>query len=740
MAVRECAEGPGSGSIPASGERGRIHPWQPRAPRARPTKNPEFVVSVNGHQATYDFGSLVALFGSKYVALLAAAWADGFVSLGELNTQICYRACIAFHMFLARRAGEFPSGAAASVMGELIAADSPPTLVDFAQAAQTFREAVADPADRTVLDNVTKRTRNNLIASTSTVLRILVGRGLLPEGVRLRSMPRRSNEATTLSLAELGVSDLLAKGDAQGPRGLQDIVDEMARLNRKRLGLIRSAACEQLQKEYEAFRRFDEIMIHSDLPGLEEMKAALAPRGWSGGWFADEVAAVLKNQKPSDVERLRLAVVRYLVLTCDCRFRAVDLPYRLQVVVTAVGGPDAIIRHVEGTGAAMLAAFVIVICDTGFNVAPCSDLPEDPYTGKVRMGRVLIATTEGLKLRAQGKLVEGELLDDVVGGLEVGAEGGGLSGRAALDMWREMSARLRNRARAEGCPFAGKLWLLPVRGCTAAPVDLFSYASIRGMFGRFLRKVRESLWSGAERTTFRMIRTTVHQIAATRNGFDHLAARAIGQQDSDGMTSVYLSSDYIKRAFAALMIEFQDRYEAVSGMSIPDFGKLLGIGEEEAARRLDSAIESGLGTLCAGLTDGVRPGSTRGKPCRTMGCPDCIMLRVAPTPVSFRGAHLMHRALTEARPQWEFRNPQRWVQAWLPWLALTTVIIERFRSGPHRVRFERAACEADADLAAGRAVLPTLYLRTGQCNGVTRLRTGQCNGVTRLWNPQLRAR
>jgi hypothetical protein len=126
-------------------------------------------------------------------------------------------------------------------------------------------------------------------------------------------------------------------------------------------------------------------------------------------------------------------------------------------------------------------------------------------------------------------------------------------------------------------------------------------------------------------------------------------------------------------------------------------------------RRIKSAIESGFGTLCVGFTDGVRSGSTPGKRCQSMDCPGCIMLRVAPTPASFRGAHLMHRALTEARSQWEIRNPHRWVQAWLPWLALTTVIIERFKSGPHRVRFERAVREADPDLAAGRAVLPTLY-------------------------------
>jgi hypothetical protein len=315
-------------------------------------------------------------------------------------------------------------------------------------------------------------------ARLSSCLRRLEPHRIFPGGIRLRSIRRPGASITgTPSFAELGPGGLSlpVEEDGSARSSLQEIARRIGELNVVRLAAFRRCAERELTAEYEVFSQKAALLARDDLPSLLEMETTLSARTSPGsGWFSDIVYRVRSRDLSSlDKIRLRHSLVRYIVWKFNGVFKVIDLPDRLRRLIAASGGPREIVRHIEATSAAFLPAYIIVLCDTAFNLAACDELPSDPFTGEIRRGTMLIATTSALKMRADGSLVEGEVSDDLVAAIDIKSLTDAMPGVRALKMWMEMSGPIRARAELECCPNSGMLWLLPTLEDRRSTVALF---------------------------------------------------------------------------------------------------------------------------------------------------------------------------------------------------------------------------------------------------------------------------
>lgn len=415
-----------------------------------------------------------------------------------------------------------------------------------------------------------------------------------------------------------------------------------------------------------------------NIPSLGEVKAATA-----GAARPSTVVGLLSKR---DFDRVAEENARCLAALRNCacadliqeykRFKSGEIP--------------------EGDLGALLAAYTIVLIDTGYDIGSCDDLPAHPFVGVSVRGKQRIATVSAIKMRAKGQVVDAVLVDGEAD-LATSHEASGVSGVRAIQMWQEMSQPFRDCG-----PVPDKLWILPRKSGLASGILPYLPHSFKYQWTAFLRRHANDPVIGGLPLQRRMIRPTVLQIRATRNNFDHALAQIAGNHASAGQTYRYLSRPWFKAQLDKQIRAFQDLFEASLGRGIDDLSSKLGIAPAELERRTELADETGLGFVCLDPMAGIQPNTTAGQRChRLERCAGCSLRRFVPTERALEALVLFNAALKEQETAFSAANPARWATVWMPYLALTEVFIDKLRSSHRRQRLTAAERRVAERRAAG---------------------------------------
>jgi hypothetical protein len=488
--------------------------------------------------------------------------------------------------------------------------------------------------------------------------------------------------------------------------------------NRERLLRLRNLCEDALLQEQAAFDHRTALITASDQPELSEISAAIPLVSYNYGKLGRDQALALKVRTcfPLDDDDRRLgSLLRYIIEFHDGVFRLQELDYELQLVVASCGGTAKVMSYLEGGGRALLAAYTLVLIDTGLNLQPCDDLAANPFIGKARYGKVQLRQVGSVKTRARRKPVDGHIRevapdqpnqsDDEICEVPTTVSGSRISSATAIKIWQKLSAPQRKRAEHADNVDAKYLWIIR-NGHYPKEVRKYLESAWKDWWDDFLEEHATDPIIGGLPIQRRMIRSTVIQLRDARHDSDaEMVALISGQSGGNVAARYYLNRAYIRRLLDERIREFQNLFEASVAGDNPARAAQLELSIDELQKRRTRAVETGLGTTCADPTAGVQPG-TEGSMCaRLDACSTCPLLRFIPTRQSIEGLTLFYRSLKDAESDFIARNPERWVKVWLPALALCIALFSLLASGPKQSLVRRAAEAVEAGLAAGSLVL-----------------------------------
>ena len=383
---------------------------------------------------------------------------------------------------------------------------------------------------------------------------------------------------------------------------------------------------------------------------------------------------------------------------------------REERVVSDAIGPFADLRgYFGGTLKALVAAYLIVLIDTGANCQPIDDLPADFSRGTVKSGGMIFALVPSRKRRAGDKRVDFLLEGGEANGesstltIPTHSPNSTLSALNALRIWSKLSAPFRSHANEQVARF---LWLEP-RINDPRHVCVYSQSSFsRGPVAIFEDLDADPILRGI-RFNRKSIRKTVAQLSSLKTGLNIDTAALLADHSSIGTTTKwYLNSAAIHKILEQRIREFQNLLEAGLLGSRKDLAHRLGISSELLTSRQVKAAETGLGLFCLDVRVSSETGDIAETSCfRLDRCASCAFMRFYPDAKSIEDILFLHRSLADVADEFIGINPARWVEVWLPLFALSKAIIAKLTEGPKRALLVKAKSKLDARLAGGELKL-----------------------------------
>jgi hypothetical protein len=695
---------------------------------------------------TYDFSWLALLFGDRLAKRYAAEWQHACEGVNDETAKDRFRSLSRWFGFVAEVGQAQPASAVGQLYREL--SQSPDRMPDsevFLDATNAFTAACHDLNDNSVVESTNRRTRSGILENLSATFACFAKRGVVPRDHALRSIPRsKAFSEAGPSLADLGrlgrldwSDDLTATLEVLSAAGaseqlqldqaalrrlsMQERFELYCRVNRARLQALRHCAVNDLLAARDAYRAGRRVCERDDLPDCARIEDALNA-SFQGGWSPRAMLQDIEQEyfvsSDSDwVARLRLLLVRYMSLRYNGVVRVRELPLRLGRALGAVGS-DTVIRMLEGTGAALIAAFAIVLIDSTMNKEPVRRLHAEPVTsGKVRR-RVRLSTYHAVKMRAGGQIVVAELIEGQEEYVTSVARNGEISTLETIEIWKELALPMRARVKERTLSSPDDmriedpkqhLWILPEGEGNGGRIKVLLSRNLDWHWRAFLKRHEGDALIGGLPITMKMIRATSSQLHFERGHFDQVAVKIANQHRGYASGADYFNSKAMARQLQALMRDFLELYEASAASDIAEVASLLGISPEEMEKRKKLAIHTGLGFLCTLAASRAGSGSEGVRCVEFENCPGCEMRRFVPNDEAFEALFLTRTALEKERERFERENPERWAAVWLPWLAICLAVTDRLVKGPHRLRYQRAAERASARLQHGTAVLPCLF-------------------------------
>jgi hypothetical protein len=470
--------------------------------------------------------------------------------------------------------------------------------------------------------------------------------------------------------------------------GAGNQIAEMARVNNKRLADLRRCAQEELLKWSEHFNEGERLLQLCDWP-FTEIRNALHTKYKNNAARRWALAKVFPEDQPV------IALSRYL--TYILHEHGGVIPFggksRLGAFHTTFCASRGrinkvrayLIPHPEAGNAVRVIFFV----DTGANVSVCYSLNRDCLSDSDVQGHKAIA---GFKDRARGKLIVSELPTK-----DPRYE---ISCVRALTIYQAMSKHL-----ADGAPTTvrNKLFL---HAYECGEIRDTSYSVAKKHFKQFLSRHQE--FHGLDLRTD-MIRPTVLFQSIFQNNGNLTSANALGDHGSYSTTSIYANKPSLRSVYERLIREFQSTFQTVSISDIPGAARKLQINEAQFRQLLKKAHRTGLGVACLNPRAGYQSGSIKGKDCVALEkCPNCPLRFVIATVSNITDLILFDWHLQRSRPEFEATRPERWVEAWLPWLVFAEVALEKVQRGPSAAIYMTAKRAAEDRIRSG-VTFPPLW-------------------------------
>lgn len=465
--------------------------------------------------------------------------------------------------------------------------------------------------------------------------------------------------------------------------------------NATRLRILRDAAAVFFEAEHAAYTRGRDLAagLSMDLPEDDAEFASLLKEAALGA------QAPLSAGDPAGARCIAM-IRKHSWLYRGGRIAPKHDAYR--IILARLGGSDHVRRFVIPSRLAMIACQTIVLVDSGINIGPCEELPEDCFEAEIVKGCMRLVRISGVKDRAAGAVVSAALIDDVEP-LPIRDDRWDLSAVKAIEYWRDMSREIRLVERERGTPGTELLWMVARKhdfgvlnltaGTAAFPI---AFADLR----RLLQTVPELQGLVFSR---RNVRTSYLQHRHAANNYRSTIARLFADHRSLRSMKNYISRSWMRRAYASMIREFQTLLEAILTQEIEGVSEADLPGPETLSERREKGRETGLGFICLQpVVESRRPANT----CvQVEHCAACPQRSFRPTPGSLRDLVRFHASLKAAEPAFQQRNPSRWAAVWLPYLALVEAALELLEQSHWRFRLKGARIEVAESLRAGRTAL-----------------------------------
>ena len=554
-----------------------------------------------------------------------------------------------------------------------------------------FASKIRDISCSEVMSSTKPQSRRSVLEGLSTSLRNLAATGLWHKIPAIKNLDKSHfTRGTTQSFGEL-----VRPGEKLFPENTKadEQIGVVYQNSKDRLAALRKVVVSKL---LEAKRLFDlgQSLLKLQLPWtldqfellpINELQKIYDERG------CHPLPTQFGNSKVVLASLLQWLVEKNSGLV-HCR----SLPHRFKRIVWRNGGAAEITKYLEGTEEALFSAHTIVMIDTGLNVQTCDDLHAEPFVGKQTRGKIQIETVSARKRRSKGKLVEAALPNQQMM-LIADSKNLTLSAAEAIRMWQAMSVRLRERT--ETPEIEEKLWIVPRGQNNQGPIEPYSFEVLTRWWNKMLEENQQHPVIGELDLRRRQIRTTFLQIADYENHFSFGVAQALANHGSASTTYRYLSSKWMKNRETQLIRDFQNLFEAALVEDTEIIASKLQLSSIELLDRKSLAAETGLGFVCE-LRTSHQSISQHG--CDELDqCSTCQYRRFVPTSDSLTALVLTNISLSNQASEYSSKNPERWSEIWLPYLALTFAVISRLKRSRYRAKLAKTEKFVTAKLDKG---------------------------------------
>jgi hypothetical protein len=574
----------------------------------------------------------------------------------------------------------------------------------FLAVVNSYANKIRNIEDQDVTKGRNSISRRSLLIATSMGLRTLAKYKIWPKIPSLRAVRLgKIRGGRSKSLGELSISDRRdAPVEAELPKILEKQYEHVQYLNRVRLHALRELLSKTLQHEYSKYLCGQKMLRQVpsvDLEIFDKVMRQEAP-------ISPQVKAYFSRDPSQPPDEGLALLLNWLVRCNGVSCRTIDLPFRAQRMIAAYGGCENIYSYFEGRRRALTAAFGLVLIDSAFNVQTCNDLPANPFVGKVVRGNRRIVTISARKNRSAGQLVEATLSAGIA---DLQAKHSScLNAVAAIEIWTELSLPIRERAKANRNEEHKYLWILPAGKHLHGNISRVDKGSAIWSWKQLLNENKDHPVIGGLDIPRSMIRTTLLQIRAAENNFDHAIAQTIANHKSARTTMTYLSQPWFKQRLADEIRRFQELFEAAFLSDIEHVATKLEIAPQDLLKREKLASETGLGFVCAQRLTASKFDTPSGseEECLALDkCAECGFRKFVPTENSIRALLWTNKSLKKQQTSYMNANPDRWDAVWLPLLALTEAVLSKLRSGAKRGLVQRI----DRDLKTDQIPELTLW-------------------------------
>lgn len=569
-----------------------------------------------------------------------------------------------------------------------------PSPTELGRAAWRWRDEIES------LDARKVTTRSRLIADLNNVLNLLERAGIAPsildlspiKNARRKTSPRRTvaqnelqaivtlvdDEARALGL-DAWSEDKQAfleslREEADDSTAQLDLVDRIRHLNRARLDTIRRAA------------------ETTFLAGRSKWEAGQLAVAATQGMQVPTVAKLASLSDELEQEILLGLYLRAVQASDDGLIprgnapRAQDHPaWAHHKIWQRLGGYYHVAAHLHATSDTTAAAIILYLVESGANAPVGRTLLVSALSPSTQSG---FTTVVGHKSTANGRAIRADLQNKDPARSITAVE--------ALEAMSAMSAPLRKAASPAHSDLLflvrGKRHVTPVLGYT--------------LRDQFALLIAQDPSLSRNRITPAMLRPSILlDMALAREGRIEQVqsfAQHATLSETDGYTRKYA----VRLLYEERVRRYQTALEALAADGISGAAEKLGHEPDMVRNLAEEARQTGLGVLCSAPRKGLQPGTDVQNNCdRLEACPDCQARLVVAEPEAISDLILFNQALRLAEPDWSSSRPERWQRYWLPWLALTEVVLEKMERGPLAKTLDAAKALADRRRAEGEALV-----------------------------------
>lgn len=317
-----------------------------------------------------------------------------------------------------------------------------------------------------------------------------------------------------------------------------------------------------------------------------------------------------KNGRGRDIQALNRERLKRLREICEDELLREESEFdRRQRMVNSSAVPstrirDVIQNYLEPSSRALVAAYCIVLIDTGLNPQPCDHLAADPFIGQAKFGKIALRTLSTTKNRAGYKSIDVDVIEP---NNDINIYNAALSAATvvpqskistvkAIEIWKKISEPTRRLAQEEENPDADRLWI--VRKGTTKKIILYRHSSWKDWWASLLKKYKNDAVIGGLPIQRKMIRPTVIQIRAVQTSLDAVFSARFSHHSSPALTMRrYLNRKHINDMLDQRIRTFQNRFEAILIEEDEYASEMLGIDLGVLRMRREEAVATGLGRV-----------------------------------------------------------------------------------------------------------------------------------------------